>query len=142
MRLVERFRRDQRTKARTQGGFTLIELMLVLLLLALLVSLAVPVVTGGIQYAKESTLKEDVYAMRKAIDDFYADTGAYPQELEDLVNKRYLRRIPIDPITERRDTWTLVRAEEEGESASAGGIVDVYSGAEEKASDGTHYKEW
>lgn len=122
-------------------GFTVIELMLVLVLVALLVSLVAPTVTGGVQRAKESTLKEDVYAMRKAIDDYYADNGTYPTELEDLVNKRYLRRIPVDPITERRDTWVLVRAESD-DAGAGGGIVDVHSGSEEKANDGTYYKEW
>lgn len=121
-------------------GFTLIELLLVLLVVALLASLVMPVVTGSIQRAREATLKEDVYVMRKAIDDYYADHGAYPAELEDLVKERYLRRIPIDPITERRDTWVLTRAEDE--ESAGDGIIDVHSGSEEKASDGSYYGDW
>lgn len=124
-----------------RSGFTLIELLLVLLLIALLASLVAPVVTGGIQRARESTLKEDLYAMRKAIDDYYADTGGYPAELEDLVKKRYLRRIPPDPVTGKRETWAVVAAEEEKPGKTAG-IVDVRSGAQEQASDGTYFKDW
>jgi general secretion pathway protein G len=122
-------------------GFTLMELLLVMLLVALLGSLVAPVVTGGIQRARESTLKEDLYALRKAIDDYYADTGAYPAELEELVKKRYLRRIPPDPLTEKRDTWVLVRSEDD-KAAKSSGILDVRSGSQERASDGSHFKDW
>jgi general secretion pathway protein G len=120
-------------------GFTLIELLLVLLLVALLASLVAPVVTGGIQRARESTLKEDLYALRRAIDDHYADTGAYPGELEELVKKRYLRRVPTDPLTEKRDTWVLVRSDEE---KAGKGILDIRSGSQEQASDGSYFKDW
>ena len=120
-------------------GFTLIELLLVLLVVALLASLVTPVVTGGVQRARESTLKEDLYALRKAIDDYYADTGNYPSELEELVKKRYLRRIPTDPVTEKRDTWILVRSEDD---KSGKGILDVRSGSQDKASDGSYFKDW
>lgn len=122
-------------------GFTLLELLLVLLLLALLASLAAPVVTGGIQRARESTLKTDLYTLRKAIDDHYADTGVYPRELDELVAKRYLRRIPPDPMTEKRDTWVMVRAEEE-KAGQAPGILDVRSGSPAQASDGSYFKDW
>ena len=130
-----------RAGIRTRRGFTLIEMLLVLLLLALIATLVTPVVTGGIQRARESTLRTDLYALRKAIDDYYADTGAYPPELEELVTKRYLRRIPPDPLTESRDTWILVRAEED-KAAKGGGILDVRSGSPEQARDGSHFKDW
>jgi general secretion pathway protein G len=123
-----------------RAGFTLIEMLLVLLLVALLASLAVPVVTGGIQRARESTLRADLYALRKAIDDYHADTGAYPKELDELVTKRYLRRIPPDPVTEKRDSWVLVRAEET--KGTAPGIFDVRSGSPDLATDGTYFKDW
>lgn len=123
------------------AGFTLVELLLVLLIVALLASLVAPVVTGSIQRARESTLSQDLQAMRKAIDDYYADTGNYPPELEELVKKRYLRRIPVDPITEKRDTWVFVHAED-AKTGKGGGIIDVHSGSEEKASDGTNFKDW
>ena len=122
-------------------GFTLIEMLLVLMLIALLASLVTPVVTGGIQRARESTLRADLYALRKAIDDYYADTGTYPPELDELVTKRYLRRIPPDPVTESRDTWVLVRAEED-KAVKAAGILDVRSGSQDQARDGSHFKDW
>ena len=130
-------RQGRSTKLTT--GFTLMEMLLVLLLVALLASLVAPVVTGGMQRARESTLKEDLYALRKAIDDYYADLGAYPPELDELVKRRYLRRIPPDPVTEKRETWVLVRTEDEKGKA---GIVDVRSGSEDRASDGSYFKDW
>jgi general secretion pathway protein G len=99
------------------------------------------VVSGGISRARESTLRADLYAMRKAIDDFHADNGAYPKELDELVTKRYLRRIPPDPVTERRDTWVLVRSQDE-KAAQASGISDVRSGSADQASDGSYFKDW
>ena len=123
-------------------GFTLLELLLVMVLLALMAALAAPLVTGGIQRARESTLKSDLHTLRKAIDDFHADNGAYPKELDELVARRYLRRIPPDPVTEKRDTWVLVRAEEGGKAGQGPGIVDVKSGSPEQASDGSYFKDW
>lgn len=122
-------------------GFTLVELLLVLLIVALLASLVAPVVTGSIQRARESTLRDDLQVMRKAIDDYYADTGKYPAKLEDLADKRYLRRVPPDPITEKRDSWVLVYAEDSSTGAVAG-IIDIRSGAEGMAIDGSYYKDW
>ena len=133
--------------ARAQSrGFTLVELLLVLLIVAMLASLVAPVVTGSIRQAKESALKKDLHVMRQAIDDHFADTGGYPGELEELVKKRYLRRIPPDPITERRETWELVR-EGDGPMQDRGdkraqGIIDVRSGSDQIGSDGVSYKEW
>lgn len=120
-------------------GFTLMELLLVLALVALLASLAAPMVNNSIVRARESALKEDLYIMRKAIDDYYADVGAYPNELSQLVEKRYLRRIPTDPFTDRADSWVLVRDDSEG---SSNGIMDVLSGAEGEAQSGGPYREW
>ena len=119
------------------SGFTLVELLVVLLLIALLASLAMPVATRSVDQAKESALKQDLHVMRKAIDDYYANTGHYPQNLAQLVEKRYIRRIPIDPISEKTGSWTETRADEQG-----GGISDVHSGAEGNASDGRPYRDW
>lgn len=124
-----------------QQGFTLIELLLALLLVALLASLVAPVVIGSVQRAKESTLKENLYVLRKAIDDYYADTGRYPAELEDLVQKRYVRKIPRDPTTDSKNSWQLIRAETDGKSDVVG-ILDVRSGSDAKANDGTSFKDW
>lgn len=121
-------------------GFTLIELLLVLMLIALLASLVTPVVTGSVQRAKDATLKENLFILRKAIDDYYADAGGYPADVELLVKKRYIRRIPVDPLTGRDDTWVWVKSEaEKGDEA---GIIDVKSGSEEKANDGSPYRDW
>lgn len=122
-------------------GFTLIELLLVLLLVAMLASLVAPIVTSSIGRAKEAALKENLYVLRKAIDGYYADTGKYPESLDDLLNKRYVRKIPRDPITESKDSWILVRAED---SVGRGqvGIVDIRSGSETQGSDGIAYRDW
>jgi type II secretory pathway pseudopilin PulG len=109
-------------------------------LIALLAGLVTPVVTGSIHRARESTLKEDLFTMRKAIDDYYADNGGYPTELEALVQKKYIRGIPTDPLTDRNDSWLLVRTDTDDQGSS--GIIDVHSGSEEKDSDGVPYKEW
>lgn len=120
-------------------GFTLLELLFVLIIVALLAGIVGPMLVGSISRARESTLKEDLYVMRKALDDYYADNGKYPGELADLVDRRYLRGIPADPVTERRDSWMAVRT---GNDRGVGGIVDVHSGSELSANDGTSYRDW
>lgn len=118
-------------------GFTLMELLLVLMLIALLASIAAPVVTKSIQRAKESTLKESLFVVRKAIDDYYADNGRYPADLKDLVSDRHIRKIPVDPLTETDSSWKLIR-----EKNTEGNIIDVKSGSDAKARDGTAYQTW
>ncbi|MES9862145.1 MAG: prepilin-type N-terminal cleavage/methylation domain-containing protein [Candidatus Thiodiazotropha sp. LLP2] len=120
-------------------GFTLIELLLVLTLVAMLAGLAVPIVSKSIQRAKGSTLKEDLFVMRKIINDFYGDHARYPHTLEELVDEGYIRAIPVDPLTERYDTWLLDRATNGDEGD---GILDVRSGYQGTASDGTRYDKW
>lgn len=124
-------------------GFTLLELLVVLFIVALLASIVGPVVTSGVQRSKEATLREDLRVMRKSIDNFYADTGTYPQGLETLVEKRYLRTIPVDPVTASSTTWT-VEMEESQESGGekTRGVRDVHSGAQGQGRDGTSYTEW
>jgi general secretion pathway protein G len=120
-------------------GFTLLELLFVLIIVALLAGIVGPMLVGSISRARESTLKEDIHILRRAIDDYYADNGKYPGELNELVDKRYLRGIPADPVTERRDTWVVVRS---GNDKGLGGIIDVHSGSELAANDGTFYRDW
>ncbi len=120
-------------------GFTLLELLFVLVVVALLAGIVGPMLTGSISHARESTLKEDLRVLRKAIDDYYADNKKYPPELADLAERRYLRAIPADPVTERRDTWVVVRAESEQGTA---GVMDVHSGSDLAASDGSFYRDW
>ncbi len=118
-------------------GFTLVELLVVLAILALLLTLAVPRYFKSVHLAKEATLREDLNRLRESIDKFYADTGQYPQNLTDLVEQKYIRAVPIDPITEKNNTWILVSPELPLE-----GIYDIHSGAETLAKDGTYFANW
>ncbi len=120
-----------------KSGFTLMELMIVLLLLSLLASIVAPMITKSINRAKESSLKEDLFIMRKAIDDYYADKGQYPPELEVLVEERYIRKIPTDPLS--GEVWALVRSESEDEEQ---GVMDLHTQAEGSGIDGIPYQEW
>lgn len=122
---------------RLGNGFTLVELLLVLFLIALLASLVTPLATKSVDQAKESALKEDLQVLRKAIDDYYANTGHYPQSLMQLVDKRYIRRLPDDPLTGNATSWIETRSDD-----TRGGIRDVHSGADGKASDGKPYRDW
>ena len=120
------------------SGFTLIELMVVLAVIALLVAIVAPHYTGRITRAEETVLKEDLAVMRDAIDKHYADAGQYPGSLEDLVAKRYIRSIPSDPITQSSRTWIVVAPAER----EKGGVFDVKSGARGNGSDGKPYDQW
>ncbi len=121
-----------------KGGFTLVELLVVLAILALLLTLAVPRYFNGIERAKEATLKQDLVTLRESIDKFYADTGQYPKTLEDLVERKYIRKLPIDPITENDATWVFIAPE----PPLAGDIYDIKSGALGTAKDGSRYADW
>ena len=123
-----------------RAGFTLIELIVVFAILALLVSLAVPRYFAHIERAKEATLKQDLNVMRDAIDKFYGDKGRYPDALDELVKEKYIRSIPVDPITESADTWSVVAPP--SDAKAKGEVYDVKSGAEGSAADGTAYAEW
>ncbi|MDX8399142.1 MAG: prepilin-type N-terminal cleavage/methylation domain-containing protein [Gallionellaceae bacterium] len=118
-------------------GFTLVELLLVMFLIALLASLVMPVATKSVEQAKESALKEDLQVLRKAIDAYYANTGHYPESLSQLADKRYIRRLPVDPLTERANSWIEVPGDEAG-----GGIIEVHSSAEGNGADGVPYRDW
>lgn len=118
-------------------GFTFIELMVVMTMIALMLSIALPRYFDGLKRAKEAVLHQDLVIIRNAIDHFHADKGVYPTTLEDLVNQRYLREIPIDPITERSDTWATVTPPDYSQR-----VYDLHSGSQEKASDGTLYNAW
>lgn len=124
--------------SRTQAGFTLIELIVVMLIIAMLASLAVPRYFGSVQKSKDTVLKEDLTLMRDALDKFYGDNDRYPAALDELVSRKYLRSIPLDPVTESTSTWITVPPED----AEKGGVYDVHSGSEGKAPDGSPYKEW
>lgn len=119
-------------------GFTLIELLVVLTILALLLSLASPQYFNHIDRAKETALKQDLQTMRKALDQYYGDHGIYPNNLEQLVEDGYLDKIPVDPMTERTDTWVITPPE----PPLKGEVYDIKSAAEGKAKDGTAFNAW
>jgi general secretion pathway protein G len=123
---------------RPQPGFTLIELLVVMTIVALLLTLALPRYFGSIDRSKEAVLKENLHQMREAISRYYADKGRYPESLETLAADKYLRRVPLDPITESTGTWQVVQPED----AQKGGVYDVRSGAPGKSRDGSDYSQW
>ena len=124
--------------SRARDGFTLIELIVVMAIVAMLVALAAPRYFRSVDRSKEAVLRQDLSVMRDAIDKFYGDSGKYPDALEELVTKRYLRKIPPDPVTDRADTWQVVSPPANGGS---GRVYNVRSGAEGVALDGTPFGE-
>ncbi|MEK6663607.1 MAG: prepilin-type N-terminal cleavage/methylation domain-containing protein [Pseudomonadota bacterium] len=131
--------RHQLSGIRRQGeGFTLVELLVVLAIIALLVSIAAPRYFNSVEKSKEVVLKQDLSTMRDALDKYYGDTGKYPDSLDDLVTKKYLRKLPVDPITDSVVTWVIVPPED----VEKGGVFDVHSGAPGNARDGTPYSSW
>jgi general secretion pathway protein G len=127
----------------SEGGFTLIELMIVMSLIVILASIGLAVYTNSVTRAKESVLKEDLFRMRDAIDQYYSDKAKYPSSLQDLVSEKYLRSIPVDPFTNSADTWREVPAEPDPTNPTVQpGVYDVRSGSELKALDGTNYSDW
>lgn len=118
-------------------GFTLIELLVVLAIIGALLTLAVPRYFQHIERSKEAVLRENLATVRDAIDQYHADTGTWPPTLESLAEKRYLRAVPTDPITERTDTWQTVPPPE-GEAA----VYDLRSGAEGTGLNGEAYADW
>lgn len=119
-------------------GFTLIELMVVMTIIALLLSLAVPRYFHSLDKAREATLRQDLDTMRDAIDKFHGDNGHYPNSIEELVSRKYLRTIPPDPITGNTSTWVVVSSNAESDA----GVYDVRSGAQGTAADGSRYGDW
>ena len=119
-------------------GFTLIELLAVLAIVATLLTLALPRYFSSVDRSKEVVLKENLYQMRDAIGKYYADKGKYPESVDALASEKYLRKVPLDPITESVATWVVVPPED----PQKGGVYDVKSGAQGKASDGTAFGEW
>lgn len=117
------------------NAFTLIELLVVLAIIAVLATLALPKYFQNIDTAKETVLAENLRLTRDTIDKFYADTGKYPESLDELVEKKYLRTLPLDPITDSRSTWVLVPPNDD----SKGKVANLTSGAEGADRNGTPY---
>ena len=123
---------------RRRRGFTLIELLVVLAIVALILTLAVPRYFPSIDKAKETILADNLRNTRDVIDQFYADRGRYPDSLEQLVEKKYLRSLPVDPITESTATWVLIAPED----ATKGALYSIKSGAPGNDRNGKPYSEW
>ena len=120
------------------NGFTLIELLVVMAIIATLLTLVAPRFMGSIDHAKETALQENLNTLRQSIDKYYGDTNSDPATLQTLVDKRYIRKVPVDPLTERDDTWQVDPPPDREQS----GVYDVHSGAPGKGSDGRPYGEW
>ena len=120
------------------AGFTLIELLVVMAIIAVLLTIAVPRYFGSLDKSKEAVLREDLFQLRDAIGKYYGDKGKYPESLEALAVEKYLRRVPVDPITESATTWVVVAPED----PQKGGVYDVKSGAQGKSTDGSTYADW
>jgi general secretion pathway protein G len=126
-----------------QGGFTLVELLVVISLIGILAAMGMVQYKNSVVKAGESVLKTDLFRMRDAIDQYYADKGKYPGSLDTLVSEGYLRKVPEDPITKSSDTWQTVPAEPDPNNPSSEpGIYDIKSGAPGSALDGSNYADW
>ncbi len=133
-------------------GFTMIELIIVVAIIGILATIALPALRNAPQKAREAVLKEDLYAFRSCIDQYLADKGHYPPSIQDLVDEGYLRRIPVDPMTKSADTWVEIYAEFDDEAeedlmppddlGGGPGVIDVKSGSGGVGEDGTPYSEW
>jgi general secretion pathway protein G len=130
-------------RARGCAGFTLIELLVVISLIMTLSSIALIQYANGTRRTKEAVLKQDLFRLRDAIDQFYADKNKYPASLDELVTEKYMRSVPDDPFTNSKDTWRTVMSDPDPLNPTAQpGVYDVKSGSDETALDGTKYSDW
>lgn len=128
---------------RSEQGFTLLELMIVMVVIGVLAAFAIPSYVSSVRNAKEAVLREDLHTMRAAIDAYTVDKAKAPQSLDDLVQAGYLKEMPVDPFTHRSDTWMPVQEDSMMTiDQTEPGIGDVHSGAQMAASDGTSYNTW
>jgi general secretion pathway protein G len=123
---------------RLLAGFTLIELLVVLAIIATLMMLVVPRYFSKVDESKETVLRDNLRAVRDVLDKFYGDNGRYPDALDELVEKKYLRAMPVDPLTESTTTWRVDSAPD----GYKGAVYDIHSGAPGNARDGKPYAEW
>jgi general secretion pathway protein G len=117
------------------AGFTLLELLVVMTIIGTLLTIAVPRYFRSLEHSRQVVLRQDITTLRETIDRFYGDTGKYPESLAVLVERHYLRAIPVDPITKSAETWILTRAEDSEDN----GVKDVHSGAEGEGEHGVPY---
>jgi general secretion pathway protein G len=137
---------DLRMTARTgqrRRGFTLIELMIVMAIIAILMSVAIPIYSHSITRAKESVLQSNLFTLRTVIDEYTYDKQKAPQSLQDLVSDGYLRQVPIDPMTNSADTWKVIPEDASNQvNQTEPGIFDVRSGSDKTSSQGNPYSDW
>ena len=129
-------------RGRSSEGWTLVEMLIVISLVVIMAGIALTSYGTAVLRSREAVLKEDLFRMRDAIDQYYADRDGYPAELQSLVSEGYLRGIPEDPFTRSTTTWQLVMAEYDPVNPLAQGIFDVRSGAVGLGIDGTAYVDW
>lgn len=134
----------KRKKSRVDDGFTLIELMVVMAIIAVLASIAIPSFVATVKHAREAALRQDLATMRNAIDSFTYDKQKAPQDLSDIVQGGYLKEIPKDPFTQRADSWIAGQSNAftNIDETQSGGIDDVHSGSQQLGTDGTTYNTW
>ena len=128
-------------RLRTSRGFSLLELMIAMFIMIILLSVAIPTYQRSVQHAKETVLKENLWQMRKAIDQYASDKGKYPPSLDSLVEGKYLREMPVDPILEKAE-WQSVMGEDPLSADGAEGVTDVKSLADGQDSEGKEYKDY
>lgn len=129
---------DRNPTLRWLHGFTLVELLVVLAIVAVMVTMAIPRYYGQLDASKESVLRENLRATRDVLDRFYGDTGRYPESLQELVDRRYLRDLPIDPLTESTTTWVVIPPPDDYKGA----VFDLRSGSTSVGRNGRPYAEW
>ena len=143
LRLHARRRRPGQSRDLSGDGFTLIELLIVITLISILASMGIVQYRNSVQSTREAILRTDLFRMRDAIDQYYADKNKYPASLDALVSDGYMRKIPEDPITKSADTWQTVPAEPDpGNPSAEPGIYNVKSGATGTALDGSSYEDF
>jgi general secretion pathway protein G len=130
--------RNNNTTLRNRQGYTLIEMMIVVSIISILATMALPSFQKSLVRAKETNLRRSLFIMRDTIDQFYADHGRYPGSLQDLETEKYVRQIPMDPFTGSSDTWITIPPE----GFAEGNVYDVHSGSNLVGLDGTPYNEW
>ena len=125
-------------KFRRRRGFTLIELLVVMSIIGVLLTIAVPRYFRTVQRSKETVLRRDLSVIRESIDKYYADIGQYPDDLPALVDKHYIRSVPVDPFTKSAESWLVV----ESDDPDHPGVRDIHSGSPENAADGSPFVSW
>ena len=123
---------------RQRRGFTLIELLVVMSIIGVLLTIAVPRYFRTVQHSKETVLRRDLSTMRESIDQYYGDLGQYPEVLATLVDKHYIRNVPVDPFTKSAETWLMVASEDPDHP----GLRDIHSGSPDTGSDGSPFVSW